>query len=349
MNQDATADVNHGFEFGRRHIVSLDSLVRETRYSADSDFPWLVQPSTAGVDLIQWALNNRDHLESVLCERGAILFRGFALPDVESFRRFVSATSNGLVKYTYRASPRKELGDSVYTSTEYPADQSIFPHNEHAFSPVFPRKVFFFCQEPAGIGGQTPIGSGRRIRDSISLATREKFRQKQIMYIRNYSAHMGLPWQIVFQTGDPSEVEAYCREHEILCRWKPEGGLFTQEVRPAFFRHPVTSEELWFNHATFFHITTLSRQIREMMSASYGPMDLPNNTFYGDGSDIEPEVLEELRAAYQEEMITFQWHQGDLLLLDNMLAVHARTPYQGSRRILVGMADPVTARSARIC
>jgi hypothetical protein len=34
-----------------------------------------------------------------------------------------------------------------------------------------------------------------------------------------------------------------------------------------------------------------------------------------------------------------------LLLLDNMLMAHGRAPYSGSRRILVGMADPVAANA----
>jgi alpha-ketoglutarate-dependent taurine dioxygenase len=73
---------------------------------------------------------------------------------------------------------------------------------------------------------------------------------------------------------------------------------------------------------------------------------LPNNSYYGDGSPIEPEVLEHLRRAYAEESISFPWQQGDILLIDNMLTSHARAPYAGERRILVTMADPFTRTDA---
>ena len=67
--------------------------------------------------------------------------------------------------------------------------------------------------------------------------------------------------------------------------------------------------------------------------------DLPQNTYYGDGTPIEPDVLDHLRATYQQAMVVFPWQKGDVLLLDNMLALHARRPFIGPRKILVAMAE----------
>ncbi len=72
---------------------------------------------------------------------------------------------------------------------------------------------------------------------------------------------------------------------------------------------------------------------------------MPNNTYYGDGSQIEPEVLEEIRVAYQQEKIMFPWQQGDLLMLDNLSIAHSRTPFVGKRKVVVAMTDPVTNSS----
>jgi hypothetical protein len=80
--------------------------------------------------------------------------------------------------------------------------------------------------------------------------------------------------------------------------------------------------------------------VREAVLMMCSEEDLPNHTYYGDGSPIEPEVLDELRAAYQQETVSFPWQKGDILMLDNMLASHGREPYSGQRQVLVGMAEP---------
>jgi hypothetical protein len=98
---------------------------------------------------------------------------------------------------------------------------------------------------------------------------------------------------------------------------------------------------VWFNHAAFFHISTLEPSAQEVLLAGSGEEELPNNTYYGDGSPIEFSVLEEIREAYRRETVSFSWQEGDLLMLDNMLVAHGRNPYVGRRKILVAMADPV--------
>jgi hypothetical protein len=65
----------------------------------------------------------------------------------------------------------------------------------------------------------------------------------------------------------------------------------------------------------------------------------PRNACYGDGSAIEDEALEEIRAAYDRETVVFPWQPRDVLLLDNMLAAHGRRPYRGTRKIVVGIGQ----------
>jgi alpha-ketoglutarate-dependent taurine dioxygenase len=72
--------------------------------------------------------------------------------------------------------------------------------------------------------------------------------------------------------------------------------------------------------------------------------DLPNNTYYGDGSPIESEVLSELRGAYLQESVSISWQPRDAILLDNISTAHARNPFSGPRQILFAMAEPHTRR-----
>jgi alpha-ketoglutarate-dependent taurine dioxygenase len=342
MNQDGERD---GVNESAAAASAADDPWREVKrgyLQPDRPLPLVVEPAAEGVDLREWARRRREHVEDALARHGAILFRGFGVNSAEEFERFIGAVSTELMEYRERTSPRSQVSGKIYTSTDYPASQSIFPHNEHSYSRTFPMKIFFFCQTAAREGGETPIGDCRKVFRRLDPDITRRFAEKKWMYVRNFGDGFGLPWQVVFQTSDKSEVEAYCRKAEITCEWKDDDRLRTKQVRPAVARHPQTGEMVWFNHAAFFHVTTLDPALREGLLAEFDEEDLPNNTFYGDGTPIEPEVLERIRAAYLEEMVAFPWRRGDILMLNNMLTAHARRPFAGQRKVLVGMSDPFT-------
>ena len=334
-------------QFGalRRKAVSVseEELIRTRPLLEDRDIPILVEPTVAGLDLAAWAQGNRPRLDDLLLKHRALLFRGFRVGDVAEFQRFVDASSDGeRLEYRDRSSPRHEVGEHVYTSTDYPANQKIFPHNEGTYWLTWPLKIYFCCLQAPEQGGETPIADTRRIFQRIDPAIRRRFSEKKILYVRNYNDGFGLRWQDSFQTEDTSEVDRYCREKQIETEWKGGGRLRTRQVREAIAVHPRTGEPVWFNHATFFHPSTLDPEIRQTLLAEFAEEDLPYNTYYGDGSPIEPEVLDQLRALYSEEKIVFPWQQGDVLMLDNMSVAHARESYKGERLIVVGMAEPCT-------
>ena len=303
--------------------------------------PLVIQPNTDGVDVEAWAARNREFIETQLLLHGGILFRGYEITTPAAFEQLCRAVSTELLEYNERSSPRTQVSPNVYTSTDYPANQSIFLHNENSYQRTFPRKIFFFCVTPAQTGGETPVADCRKVFRRISPKVRERFIEKGWMYVRNLGDGFGLPWQTVFQTESREVVERECLHKGIRVEWKGDQRLRLSTVLPAVVKHPQSGELSWFNHATFFHITTLDAALREVLLEEFSEEDLPTNTFYGDGSRIEPEVLEELREAYRRETVSFPYRAGDVLLLDNMLTAHGRAPYSGPRKILVTMADAV--------
>jgi alpha-ketoglutarate-dependent taurine dioxygenase len=325
-----------------RRAVSATSaaLVSTGQLQPEKPLPLVVRPAVKGLELATWAANNRAFIDGALLKHGGILFRDFNVKSAGQFSQFMRAVTDELLEYNERSSPRTEVSDNVYTSTDYPAAHSIFVHNENSYQRVWPMRIFFYCATPADAGGETPIADCRRVFARLTPRLRERFAEKRWMYVRNFGDGLGLPWETVFQTTERAVVEEHCGRSGIEAKWKDGGRLRLRAVRPAVRKHPRTGEPVWFNHATFFHITTLEREAQEVLLAEYAEDDLPTNTFYGDGSPIEPEVLEELREAYRQETIVFPWQAGDILLLDNMLAAHGRSPYAGARKILVGMADP---------
>jgi len=323
-----------------RKVMAGQSLVRESSLSPGQKFPMVLEPSAPGVDLLAWARESRGFIERNLLERGGILFRGFGLQSPALFEEFINVVSGEALEYRERSSPRNAVAGNIYTSTEHPPDQHIFLHNENSYAGTWPLKIFFCCVTAAQQGGETPICDVRRVYQRIPVDVRERFEQQGVMYVRNFSNHIGLSWKTVFQTEDRAKIEQYCRNAGYQFEWLDSGRLRTRRVAPAVATHPQTGERVWFNHAAFFHVSTLEPAVRDALRAQFADEDLPNHTYYGDGSPIEDAVLNTLREAYYAETIKFPWQPGDVLALDNMLAAHGRTPYAGPRKILVGMATP---------
>jgi alpha-ketoglutarate-dependent taurine dioxygenase len=305
--------------------------------------PLLIEPAVRGVSLSDWAHANRDLVEERLLRQGALLFRGFELSDAGGFERFIRATSSEWTQYREPATPRSQVSENIYTSTEYPAEHAIFLHNENSHCASWPLKIYFICLVPAASGGETPIADCRKVLSRISPCVRERFIEKNVMYVRNFGDGPGFTWQEVFNTTLQTEVAEYCRRADMDFEWKQDGArLRIRYVRPAVARRPQSGEMVWFNHATFFHISTLEPATRAALLSVLPEEDLPYNTYYGDGSPIEASVMDELRSAYLQETISFPWRRGDVLFLDNMLMAHGRAPYTGARKVLVGMADAVS-------
>lgn len=324
----------------RRRIVSAekDDLVKRS-FGPNGTPPLVIQPAIDGVSRASWLAKNREWIESRLHEHGAILFRDFNLRGVGEFEDFVRVFGHELLSYSYQSTPRSKVSENIYTSTEYPAGQTIQLHNEMAYARSWPMKIFFYCVTPAAEGGETPIADSRRVFARIDERIRERFIRKQIMYCRNYDEGLDLPWTTVFQTTDRAQVEAYCREAGIDFEWLDGNRLRTRQVCQAAVAHPITGAWVWFNQAHLFHVSSLEPSVRAALSSTYEVDEYPRNAYYGDGSTIEDEVLESIREAYREETTVFPWQAGDVLMLDNMLMAHGRQPFMGQRKVVVAMVQ----------
>jgi alpha-ketoglutarate-dependent taurine dioxygenase len=306
----------------------------------DCELPYVMTAGTPGEPLTDLPAHQRELLRTRLSRHGALLLRGYRTAGVHDFGRFAAAFSeNRLVEYSERSSPRTSLDGAVYTSTDYPADQPIFLHNENSYQSSWPRTLYFYCVRPPATLGATPLADIRRIYLSIDPAVREEFERRGWSVVRNFHPGFGVSWEYVFGTDDRSVVAEYCHQNEIDHTWIKQGQLRTKAVRKAVHVHPGTGEHVWFNHIAFFHYTTLPEEVRAGIEALFPPEDLPSNTYYGDGGTIPDEVIAHLRDCYQRHRVRFDWQTGDVLLVDNMLAAHGREEFTGAREIAVAMTD----------
>ncbi|MBX8536492.1 TauD/TfdA family dioxygenase [Pseudomonas cichorii] len=315
----------------------------EVSQGSELTLPFIFQAPAAGDTWQAHREQIQQVVEAELPRAGGVLFRGFAFEGEADFEAFASSFGHELLTYDYASTPRTKLNNRVYTSTEYPAHQVIPLHNEQSYSLNWPMKIWFHCVQASQVGGETPIADSREVYRQLDPVIRQRFADKRLMYVRNYGNGLDLPWQQAFNTEDRAQVEQFCKASNIEFEWDEEGELSTRQVCQAVARHPVSGEWVWFNQAHLFHISNLAPAVRETLISIVGEEGVPRNVFYGDGSPIELEALEHVRAVLQRCQVSFPWQAGDVLMLDNMLVAHGRSTFQGARKVVVAMAEPASA------
>ncbi|PIA70927.1 hypothetical protein CDO35_06710 [Pseudomonas sediminis] len=273
-----------------------------------------------------------------LSTTGGVLLRNFKVPTPLDFKRFAASFGMPLGTYEFGSTPRSKVFAGVYSSTEYPAHQSIPLHNEQSYTRQWPSRIWFHCMTPSQTGGETPIADSRQVYQAIDPAIREEFIAKGLLYVRNYSSALDLPWQQVFNTDDRVKVEQYCQSQGIDWNWSEDGDLSTRQLCQAAVRHPVSQEWVWFNQAHLFHISAMEQNLRQTLIDAVGEEQLPRNVYFGDGTPIPDATLDAIRAVYAETCVAFPWQAGDVLMLDNLLVAHGRNPFSGDRKVIVAMA-----------
>lgn len=314
--------------------VNTNDRVKMAPLDNEHQFPLVISTEFSDLNLGSWMDANRTLIDQELTKYGGILFRGFNVNTVEKFQAFMRYYEDEALEYKLRSSPRHAVGDKVYVSTEYPHDQSINMHSESSYAPSHPNKIAFCCLIPAEKGGETPIADTRKVLAQIPTGTRKKFQEKGVTYRRFFSGRSGMSWEEAFQTEDKAVVEAECIRTGIDFQWKNDSELILTWTKKAIWEHPESKQEIWFNHALFFNEHAPGY---EDLKQVLGAEQMPNNTFYGDGSPILATEIQELVRAFENSTVQFEWRKGDVLLLDNLLMAHGRNPFQGDRRIIVSM------------
>ncbi|MEF9673473.1 TauD/TfdA family dioxygenase [Pseudomonas sp. MWU13-2100] len=319
-----------------------DPAVRLSLLAAGISLPVVIEPAAAGLDPVRWAGAQREAIEALLCRHGALLFRGFELGSVAAFEAFAEALSPGL-HGSYGDLPKKEGGRNVYRSTPYPEREMILYHNESSHLESWPRKQWFFCEQPSRVGGATPLADIRQVLQRLPAEVVGRFESKGLMYSRTFTVGVEPSWESFFGTTERSVVEQRCREQGTDFEWLDSDTLQIRTRCPAVISHPFTGERCFFNQVQLHHPFCLGEEMREDLLDMFGADRLPRLVSYGDGSAIEDSVMALIGEAYEACAVRFDWRRGDVVMLDNMLAAHARDPYEEPRLIVVAMGE-MTAR-----
>lgn len=330
----------------------------KTTFINKEQLPLVIQPGrtfSSMSDFLSALALEKETLRQKITTHGGVLFRGFPLKNADDFSEFIKQLGLGqFVDYIGGDSPRNKIKDGVYTSTEAPPAIKIPLHNELSFVKYFPRHIYFFCEIPSLVGGETIIADARRVLDAVNPVIKQRFIDKSIRYVSCYyykSAVMNLlnkmqrshsSWMTVFETDSKEEVEKKCKQHEFDYQWNKNDWLRISQVRPAILAHPETKENVWFNQAHLYDFNPKLLGAWRYVGAKlfyWRKYTRYHEVFYGDHSAIPRSDLYHVMDVLDNQTIAFPWQKGDALVLDNVLTMHGRNIYEGKRRVLAAMTS----------
>jgi len=286
--------------------------------------------------LLDYFVGNKMLLQQLLLQHGGILFRGYQLNGSADFAACVASLSGTPFSYVGGNSPRTHVEKEVYTSTEHPASDTISLHHEMSYLPVPPKRIFFYCEEPSKMGGQTSLANSLNVLHSIPSEIVEEFRRKKLNYIRTFhpEGHFGKSWQETYFTDDIDEALDQIESQGSIYRWLDDGSLQVSTLLDAVITHPESGDDVWFNQAEQWHPSALRSDVRVMFEKNYGNAHFAHHCEYGDGTPLDEDRLREIRGVLNENKLLFKWEKNDLLMLDNVLMMHGRESFEGKRKVL---------------
>ncbi|MCA2218767.1 TauD/TfdA family dioxygenase [Jidongwangia harbinensis] len=309
---------------------------------ADGRPPVLRTPDLPDLDAAAgWLTEIRDDLRRDLHQHAHILLRGLPVGSAADFARVRDLLLGARTAYREQATPRSDFGDDVFSSTDFPAAQTIRLHNENSYTLDFPGILIFCSIDAATTGGATTVGDVRQVLADLPPDLVARFREHGWLLNRNYRNGIGLPWTTAFATEERADVEAYCERNLVGSRWLPDNELATTQRRSAIIRHPVTAEEVWFNHVVFWSRWSLAPEVRTALLEMYGDDGLPFDTRLGDGTLLTEGESTAIDQAYQRATRRESWQPGDVMIVDNLLSAHGRESFTGTRKTLVAMGEPI--------
>jgi hypothetical protein len=304
-------------------------------------FPLVLACKTADVtrdEAVAWASSQAPRLIDLAGEHGAVLFRGFPLRDANDFDAFVGAFNmpNFPYKESLSNAVRVNWTERVFSANEAPASVTIYFHHEMAQTPIFPGRLFFFCEKAAEEGGETPLCRSDALLERLAERCPQFVKDcesKGLIYTNVMPSHddaqsgMGRSWQSTLGAETREAAEGRLRALNYSWEWLDDGCLrVSTPVLPAV-------REVGRGRKSFFN---------QLLAAFQGWKDSRNDPAkairFGDGSPLDRDAV--MTAAELAEEVTFNvpWQAGDVALVDNLVAMHGRRTFAGTRKVLASLA-----------
>ena len=284
-----------------------------------------------------WLADHRRALLAQARRHGAALFRGFPVVTADDFDAFVTAF--GLPNFPYDESlsnaVRVNRTPRVFTANEAPPTVQIFLHHELAQTPAWPSHLFFFCEQPAETGGATPVCRSDVLWEKLAArcpgfardVSAHGLRYSNVMAADNdATSGMGRGWHTTLRAATRDDAERRLRGLGYRWEWLPDDCLrVTTPVLPGV-------RPLGDGRTTFFN---------QLIAAYHGWKDRRNDPSraitLGDGRPVDAEAAQAAAELAEELAFDLPWQRGDVALVDNVVTMHGRRPFTGTRKVLASL------------
>ena len=299
-----------------------------------SEFPGIIP---GGGDLAAFLGTNKAAVDAALADAGALLFRGFDVADPQAFDAAIEGF--GEPGFTYEESlsnaVRTNVTPRVFTANEAPPTTEIFLHHEMAQTPIYPAKLFFYCEIAADAGGATPLCRSDWVLDRLASEAPQFVARLEAEGVRytnvmpgddDAGSGQGRSWRSTLSVETRAEAEARLAELGYDWQWQEDGSLrATTPALPAIRTLPD-------GRKSFFN---------QLIAAFRGWADSrndPNRSItFGDTTPITAQDMAPAIALADELTYDLAWQPGDVALVDNYIVMHGRRPFEGKRRVLASL------------
>lgn len=299
---------------------------------------------------IAWSRERRGLLDELILRHGGVVLRGFPLDSAEDFNRFANLFPIYEHGYAGGMAPRRHVTGDVLESTYLTEGFKLSLHSEMAYMKSFPPRIAFFCQRASSVGGETIIGSLAELTRRIPPELRDKIERHKVRVVRNYAPCGSsrnletiedtnqIGWDEPFETESRTEVEQLCRKLGLDFAWNEDGGLTLFDLVDPFTVHPKTGGRVY-RSSLHTDITSERQGLSETRDRLIAMQKHPSGSFLDTGEKLAREEAETIHRIQEEIEISWQWRDGDLMILDNLQVAHGRNPYSGPREVHVALLD----------
>jgi alpha-ketoglutarate-dependent taurine dioxygenase len=280
---------------------------------------------------------------------GAILLRGFPFV-TDSFVKFSDSCCGTFSKYVgggarFRALDRISRGaeGTLLTTTGNESGFSMPLHGEMYYQKLRPDMLWFYCERPPSVKGQTTLADGRELFARLSERSKTLLRSTRLLYRRDLSP---ADWQTMFKTESLNELRQICDANQMTLEIRSDDSIVIEYVSPAI-RTAEGDGEIFINNAMLLVKSELALRSGEAAQfVGAATTKVPLVVRLEDGSALPDWLIADVDAVSEEITIEVQWQRGDVVAVDNRRILHGRRKAVGDREILVRLGNLAEASAA---